>query len=321
MDPVLCMLAPGEFISGETMSESLGVTRAAVWKRIRLLQEDGWPIVSGGKRGYRLEDHDRLEPEMWQPRLNTLEIGRGLIRYEHTLSSTNTSLKHMSIEGAPSGSVCLCERQTDGYGRLNRTWESAPGVGLWVSVMLRPSLPPSRAHLLTFCAALAMADAVAETCDFQPGIKWPNDLVYKGKKLCGILLEAFTDMDRLRSVIIGTGLNVLPGAVPESLKDSAGCVADFAAPPKRRDILVKYLEALERWTALAETEGAAPVIAEAGKRCVTIGQQVRVIGEQTFTGLATGLDESGVLLVRDEKGDTRMVLSGDVSVRGIMGYA
>ena len=320
MDPVLTMLASGDYVSGERISEALGGTRAAVWKRIRILQDDGWPIVSGGKRGYRLDDHDRLEPETWAGSLHTRYVGRREIRYVHTVDSTNTMMKRMAIDGAPSGSLCLCEQQTAGRGRLDRVWESAPGVGLWLSVMLRPDVMPADAHLLTFCAALAMSDAVAATCDFQPGIKWPNDLVYRGKKLCGILLEVATDMDRIRSVTIGTGLNVLPGAVPEHLREQAGCVADFCAPPRRREILTRYLEALEAWTDRLEAEGAPPIVEGISRRCVTLGQQVRVIGPQTFTGLATGLDESGLLIVRDEAGANRRVMAGDVSVRGIMGY-
>ena len=321
MDPVLCMLSSGEYISGERISETLGVTRAAVWKRIRGLQEDGWPIVSGGRRGYRLGDHDRLEPETWQGSLTTRAVGRGTVHYERTLVSTNATIKHLLIDGAPSGTVCLCEEQTGGRGRMNRVWESPPGVGLWVSVGLKVGITPSWAQLMTFCAALAMSDALAETCDLQVGVKWPNDLVFRGKKLCGILLEASTDMDSIRWVVVGTGLNVLPGSVPAALREQAGCVAEFADPPPRRVILAHYLQALERWTGVLEQEGPEPIVRAVTDRCVTLGQQVMVVGPDTFTGLAVGIDKSGVLMVRDETGGNRMVLAGDVSVRGIMGYA
>ena len=320
MEPILQMLSSGDFVSGERMSEALGITRAAIWKRIKTLQDDGWPIISGGKRGYRLGEHDRLEPETWLGMLRTHTVGRGEVHYEHTLTSTNTVTKQMSMAGAPAGTVCLCEQQTAGRGRLGRVWESAPGVGLWVSVMMRPSLPPSNAHLITFCAALAVSDALDEVCGFQPGIKWPNDLVFKGKKICGILLEVSTDMDHINSVTVGTGLNVWPGAIPEGLRQQAGCVADFGTFPNRRSILVSYLEAFERWTDALEAEGPSAVIPAVSARCVTIGQQVSVSGAQAMTGLAVGLDPSGVLLVRDTAGQTHMVLAGDVSVRGIMGY-
>ena len=302
------------------MSDALGITRAAVWKRIKSLQDAGWPIVSGGKRGYCLGEHDRLEPETWQGMLTTHSIGKGEVHFEETMASTNTVIKQLSMAGAPAGTVCLCEQQTAGRGRLGRVWESAPGVGLWVSILMRPSIAPSCAHLMTFCAALAMSDAVDEVCGFQPGIKWPNDLVFRGKKLCGILLEVSTDMDHINSVTVGAGLNVWPGAVPESLREQAGCVADFGKVPSRRALLVRYLEAFERWTDALEAGGPSAIIPAVSARCVTIGQQVSVSGAQAMTGLAVGLDETGVLLVRDTAGQTRMVLAGDVSVRGIMGY-
>ena len=320
MEPILQLLAPGDYVSGERMSETLGITRAAIWKRVKALQEAGWPIESGGKRGYRLGEHDRLDPETWLGSLTTHTVGKGEVRYEYTLPSTNLIIKQLSMAGAAPGAVCLCEQQTAGRGRMDRVWESRPGVGLWVSILMRPRIPPSNAHLMTFCAALAMSDAVHDVCGFQPGIKWPNDLVFRGKKLCGILLEAATDMDHIRSVTAGTGLNVWPGAVPEALRDRAGCVADFGKPPSRRAILVRYLEAFERWTDALEAGGPSALIPEVSARCVTLGQQVSVTGAQTLTGLAVGLDDSGTLLVRDPGGEVRMILSGDVSVRGIMGY-
>ena len=323
MEPILSLLAAGDYVSGEKISASLGVTRAAVWKRIRALQEAGWPIESGGKRGYRLGAHDRLEPETWQPLLRTRVIGRSPAHYETVLSSTNTVLKQISLESAADGTVCLCEQQTAGRGRLDRVWESPPGVGLWVSVLLKdPGIQPSHAHTLTFCGALAMSDAVEACCGFAPGIKWPNDLVYRGKKICGILLEASTQMDRINKVVIGTGLNVKPGAVPEALRAQAGCTEEFGRPCPRREILAAYLEALERWTDRLRAEGSAAVVRAVSERCVTLGQRVSVTGvDRQFSGLAVSLDESGVLMVRDEDGAERMVLAGDVSIRGLNGYA
>lgn len=315
------ILASGADVSGEAISAEWGVTRAAVWKRVKALQADGWPIESRGKRGYRLADNDRLEPCLWQPALRTLSVGRGEVRYAREMTSTNTVLKQMAAAGAPHGSVCLCERQTAGRGRLGREWISVPGAGLWQSVLLRPNLQPLYAPLLTYCAALAMSDALRETAGLETGIKWPNDLVAGGKKLCGILLECSMEPDRVECVVIGTGLNVLPEAVPEDLRHQAACVADFRTPPKRRDILVRYLEALEHWMRLLETEGFTPVRNTLASRCVTLGQVVRIQGVRNFVGVAEGIDAAGALLVRVENGRLQRVLAGDVSVRGVMGYA
>lgn len=323
MDEVLRMLSGGDFVSGETISAALGVTRAAIWKRIRQLQADGWPIESGGKRGYRLGSHDRLEPEAWQDALTARVMGRGEVRYAHTMDSTNTALKHMALEGAPAGSLCLCEEQTAGRGRLGRSWVSPPGAGLWQSLLLRPDLPPERAPLLTFCAALAMSDALRKTAGIDARIKWPNDLVCGGKKICGILLEAAMEAERVDWVVIGVGLNVRPEAVPPDLTDRAACVADFcSAPPARRTVLRAYLAGMEAWSQAVERDGFGALREALRARCVTLGSPVRVAAPaETFTAVAEDIDDAGALLVRTQDGELRRVLAGDVSVRGVMGYA
>ena len=315
------LLSDGGYVSGEEISAELGISRAAVWKRIRQLQEAGWPIVSGGKRGYRLDDNDRLDPPLWLPGLSARTIGRGEIRCEDTLDSTNAELKRMALAGAPHGSVCLCEEQTAGKGRLNRSWESVRGAGLWFSVLLRPALQPESAPLITLCAALSMTEAIRETTGVSVGIKWPNDLICEGKKLCGILLEMSAEPDRIEYVVVGIGLNTLPAAVPESLRGQAACLADFTVPPKRRVLLARCLEALERLMDAVEREGWAGIADAYRRQCVTLGRQVRVVGADSFIGTAEALDETGALLVRDTSGTLRRVLAGDVSVRGLMGYA
>ena len=314
------ILAAGADVSGEAISAEWGMTRAAVWKRVKALQAEGWPIESRGKRGYRLAENDRLDPVLWQHALQTRALGRGTVCFAQELTSTNTVLKQMGAEGAPHGSLCLCETQTAGRGRLGRAWVSAPGAGLWQSVLLRPDVPPLKAPMLTYCAALAMADALAETAGLSAGIKWPNDLVADGKKLCGILLECSMEPDRVDFVVVGVGLNVLPAAVPEDLRHQAACVADFGAVPKRREILLHYLAALERWTDRLEEKGLAGVRESVRQRCVTLGRTVRVQGAQNFTGVAEDIDADGALVVRCENGRLQRVMAGDVSVRGVMGY-
>ncbi|MBR3495016.1 MAG: biotin--[Clostridia bacterium] len=320
MADLLGLLAGGGFVSGERLSRELGVTRAAVWKQIHALQDAGWPIESGGKRGYRLGACDRLEPELWRGSLTTAALGRDTVWYREETDSTNRQLKLLAAEGAPHGSLCLCERQTAGRGRMGRVWQSPAGVGLWQSVLLRPSLPPERAALITFCAALAMADAVEESCGLPLDIKWPNDLLCRGKKVCGILLEMSAEPDRLEYVVAGVGLNVLPGSVPEELRGQAACLAEFCEPAPRREILCRYLACLEGWLERLETGGWEAVAGSYKARCVTLGRAVRVSGGQTMTGTAEDLDGQGCLLVRDERGELRRVFAGDVSVRGVMGY-
>ena len=321
MNDILAMLSGGDYVSGEKISQELGISRAAVWKRIAQLREDGWQIEAAGRRGYRLVPGDSLNPIFWTSHLTTRYIGRSINHYDHTITSSNTLVKQMAVQGAPSGSLCLCECQTAGKGRLGRAWTVPAGQGLLMSVLLRPKLPPKNAPLITLATAMAMAHAVRETTGIDAQIKWPNDLVFSGKKLCGILLEISADLDQIEYVVVGTGLNVLHGAYPPELADRAAALEEFATPPMRRDIVVHYLKALEDNVTLLEEHGFPGIQEQYRRHCCTLGSKVHVIGtEIDFIGTAEDIDETGALLVRDEGGVLRRVLSGDVSVRGVMGY-
>ncbi|MBE5797681.1 MAG: biotin--[acetyl-CoA-carboxylase] ligase [Clostridiales bacterium] len=264
--------------------------------------------------------HDLLSAA-WQPLLTTRAVGRGDNCVEHTLTSTNTVLKELARNGARHGSVCLCECQTGGRGRLGRAWSSPEGRGIWCSVLLRPEMPAERAPLITFCAALAVTRAVRRLCGLEVRIKWPNDVVLDGRKLCGVLLEMGFDVHGGMFVIVGTGLNVRRGAYPPELSDRAIALEEVCAPPERGELIAAYLSELE--LALTEVEKSGlPGIAEAYRELsCTLGSEVQVIGtEERFTGVAEEIDQSGALLVRDADGELRRVLAGDVSVRGMMGY-
>ena len=265
-------------------------------------------------------EEDRLEPSRWQQHLTTRALGRGEVCFMQQVDSTNSQLKRMAAEGAPHGSLCLCEEQTAGRGRLGRTWISRTGTGLWQSVLLRPSLPPERAPLFTFCAALAMADAIRAAAGLDAGIKWPNDLVIAGRKVCGILLEMSAKPGQIEYIIIGAGLNVRRDAVPPELAGQAASLEDFTDPPPRHSILTAYLASLEALTDAMEHGGWEAVSGMYNERCITIGSRVRVSGAVECTGIAESVDQDGALLVLDDSGNRHRVLSGDVSVRGVMGY-
>lgn len=264
-----------------------------------------------------------LLPDHWTPLLTTRALGRAVNHYEHTLTSTNLVLKEMAKQGAPHGSLCLCECQTAGRGRMDRSWSSPEGQGIWLSVLLRPALKPSQAPLMTFACALAMAKAVRVVAGADARIKWPNDLVAKGRKLCGILLEMGFDAQGL-SVVAGTGLNVRRGAYPPELADRAisieECIQECAALPDRGAIIAAYLRALEEAVSAIEQDGFPGIAAAYRAQSVTLGSPVRVIGAVELTGTAEDIDASGALLVRTADGTLHRVLAGDVSVRGVMGY-
>ena len=321
MKSVLEMLAGGDFVSGEKISRELGVSRVAVWKRISALREQGWQIESGGKRGYRLNAGDSLDPALWAGGLTTSRLGRGENRYEKEVTSTNTVIKEMALAGAPDGSVCVAESQTAGKGRLGRSWSAPAGKGLWVSVLLQPRLQPACAPFITLCAAMAMARAVQETAGVDVKIKWPNDLVADGRKICGILLELSADPDSIEYVVVGTGLNVHPGAYPPELEGRAASVGELAdETPLRREILSRYLTALEELVERLEREDFGSLAAEYREQSCTLGQEVQVSGAVELTGVADAIDTTGALIVRTADGERHRLLSGDVSVRGVMGY-
>lgn len=320
MNHILEMLCSGDYVSGEEMSRKLNMTRAAVWKRIEALREEGWDIESGGKKGYHLDAGDRIDPVLWENGLQTYELGRQTNRYAYSLDSTNRQVKQMAIEGCAHGSLSLCEEQTAGRGRLGRNWFSGPGVGLWHSLLLRPRLKPSEAPLVTFACACAMAEALEKLGVKGVCIKWPNDLILQGKKICGILNEVSCDMDQIEYLVLGVGLNVRKGAVPEALAEKAGCIEDFYDPPLRRTILSAYLLEMERIMKRIEETGFDGLEQEYRVRSCTLGRKVQVIGTQTFEGTARDMDAAGALLVEDDQGVLHRVLAGDVSVRGVMGY-
>ena len=260
-----------------------------------------------------------LTPASWTPLLHTRALGRSINHYEHTLTSTNLVLKDMARQGAPHGSLCLCECQTAGRGRMDRTWSSPEGQGVWLSVLLRPQMPAENAPLITFCCALAMAKAVRRCTSLDARIKWPNDLVLRGKKLCGILLEMGFDAQGYY-VVAGTGLNVRRGAYPPELAERATSIEEWADVPDRGAIVAAYLAALEEALSAVEAQGFAGIAKDFRRECITLGSPVHVLGTDcTFTGVAEDVDDTGALLVRTEDG-LRRVLAGDVSVRGVMGY-
>lgn len=320
MRRILEMLCKSEYMSGEDMSRELGMTRAAVWKKIEALRLEGWNIESAGKRGYHLDAGDRIDPVLWEHSLKTEILGRQTNFYAYSLDSTNRQVKQMAMEGCAGGSLALCEEQTAGKGRLGRKWVSGPGVGLWHSLLLRPELKPAQAPLVTFACACAMVLALEKQGITGVRIKWPNDLILSGKKICGILNEVSCDMDQIEYLVLGVGLNVRKGSVPEELNDRAGCLEDFCLPPRRRDILAGYLLEMETILRQLELDGFEGMEKNYRDRSCTLGSRVRVIGSETFEGTAKDMDEIGALLVEDEEGIVRRVLAGDVSVRGVMGY-
>lgn len=301
----------GAYISGEEIARTLDVSRSAIWKKIKELEEIGYGIEAVPHLGYRLTSlPTRLVPEEIRFGLNTRTLGQRIFVFPST-DSTNRVALDMGRKGAPHGQAILAEAQTSGRGRLGRAWTSPAGKGIYLSVILRPNLDLSQVSKLTLAAAVAAAETLESAKIKNVQIKWPNDLLIKGRKVCGILTEMVAEADRVECVVLGIGINVNTAAsdLPShatSLKLEAGKDLD------RNALTAALLNNLE--TRLAQVEGLAweKTRAAWNRRSAVKGKQVKVTTlNQAVVGTAQGIDPSGALLVKTREG-VKKVYSGDV---------
>lgn len=260
--------------------------------------------------------------------LDTRWAGRGMVDYAPEIPSTNTRLKEMLRDGAPKGSLALCDLQTAGRGRMQRPWVVGRGEALTFSLLLKPALPVEQMQLCTLATALAVAQAVRDASPgLTPKVKWPNDVVLGGRKCVGILSEL--ELSPSPAVVMGVGINVNQTAFPPELEQTATSLLlearrenEGAKPFDLRSLLRAVLRREEDMIGRLEAGGFAALRPIYLERSATLGRRVRVLeANGSFIGLAEAVDDTGALLVREEKGEPRRVLCGDVSVRGLMGYA
>ena len=306
-----------EFVSGQQISEQLGISRTAVWKHIRVLKQRGYVIESYTKKGYCLrEAPELLSEQAIEEGLSTKVVGRHIV-YRERVDSTNNVAKKLGDEGAPEGTLVVAEEQTGGRGRLTRSFLSPFAKGVWFSLILRPNIPPMEVSKMTLLAAVAVARAIRHHGLTDCGIKWPNDILVKGRKMVGILTELNGSAEKVNYIIMGIGVNT--GITAEDLpKDLQSIVTSFA----REGVRVSRLALLE--TLLKEIEGLyqtvcrdgfAPVLAEWRALSCMLGQDVTVTSiDKTFSGKAVDIDENGNLLVATPEG-VEVVMAGDIHVR------
>lgn len=307
-----------DYVSGEEMCQSLNISRTSVWKYVSALRGEGYEIEARSRLGYRLVGTpDLLLPDEVVSGLDTLFCGQ-VYHHHLSLSSTNSTAQELARAGALEGTVVLAEEQTGGRGRLSRIWISPPG-GLWFSVVLRPNVLPMRAPEITFLAAVACVQALGRYPGLDVGIKWPNDLVWRDRKLGGILTELSGEFDRINHVVLGIGINVNLGLqdFPSGLRAVTTSVSTITGfPVSRRRLLRELLTSLEHWYRIWLAEGFAPVV-EAWKRLhCWLDRPVRVVNvEGEWTGTAVGIDDDGALLLRTDDGLTKRIIAGDVLLR------
>ncbi|MCC6233613.1 MAG: biotin--[acetyl-CoA-carboxylase] ligase [Verrucomicrobiales bacterium] len=317
---ILTSLRAAPWISGADLSIRLGVTRAAIWARIEELRRTGYQIEASPHSGYRLlACPDCIHADDLHSRLGAVRvIGRDIRVFQET-TSTSDVLERLARDGVPEGMVVFAETQTRGRGRLGRTWISPSGRGLWFSVLLRPQLRPQAVTRMTVAAAVALSRAIRSELPLRPEIKWPNDLMIHGQKIAGVLTEMSAELDSVRHVGLGIGVNVnqAENEFPPELREAAtslrlalGRTVDRAALASAmlRELDTVYTEVVE---------GRFPAIcSEWSEECTTLGRMVSVgTGPRTITGRAEALDEEGALLVRTDHGRLERVIGGDVTLQ------
>jgi len=307
---------PGQYISGQKLSELLKVSRTAVWKQIRKLEAAGYEFEASSKLGYKLVgEPEQLNIEELKQLMETCRFGQ-LIQYYDKVGTTQIIAREAAEAGAAEGTLVIAEQQLEGRGRMGRSWLSPPSKGIWMSMVLRPSVPIHFAPQLTLLTAVALCQALRQTTKLPIGIKWPNDLLFEGRKISGILLESVAEEERLKYIIAGVGISVnleesdydpelLSKAV--SLRMAAGCKLNRSA------IIAAFLQQWEQLYDQYHAEGFGPVMALWEQYAVSIGKPAQLITPQgIIIGTPIGLHESGAIRVKLDDGTVKAVFSAEM---------
>ena len=306
-------------VSGAELSQRLGISRAAVWARIDDLRKLGYDIDASPHAGYRfLSAPDRLYADDLSWRLPKGQIiGRDIRVFEQT-TSTNDVIEKLARGGVKEGAVVFAEAQTDGRGRLGRKWMSPARKGLWFSVLLRPELRPAAATQLTVAAATALRAAIERQAELPAEIKWPNDILVSGKKVAGILTELSAELDRIKYVLVGIGVdvNMNAGDFPGELRNRATSLKiELGKPVGRTELAAAILRELDREYGRVLAGDFASVASDWEQHCTTLGQRLVIsLGDRRVCGRAEALGEDGALLLRTEHGHLERIVGGDVAL-------
>lgn len=304
----------GEFISGEDISEKLKISRAAIWKHIEQLRKEGYDIVGEPHVGYRLiGTPDKLIAEEVSYRLGTKVMGKNIHSYE-TTDSTMDIAHRLAQSGSPEGTAIFSEGQAKGRGRLGREWSSPKGKGTYLSLILRPKISPTHASKITLMSAIAVATAIRKITDLPALIKWPNDILVNGHKVCGILTEMSAEVNTVKYVVIGIGINV--NTDKEHLpKGAASLRSELGEAVSRVELTKELLREMEHQYHLFKEKGFEHIITEWRNLSYMLGERVRVLcQDKKIEGYAVDLDLNGALVIRLDSGFTEKVTAGDVLI-------
>ena len=308
----------GTFFSGEEIARTLQVSRAAVWKAVNALREDGYTIDAATNKGYRLSpDSDILSPQgirrFLKPEYRDLDL-----TVLPTAPSTNALVREKANQGRPEGCIIIACEQTDGRGRYGRQFFSPVDSGVYLSLLLRPTAySPQQATCLTAAAAAAMCQAIEAVTGQQPGIKWVNDIFLHGKKVCGILTEAAVGLETgtLNYMVLGAGVNLYPPAegFPEEIQSIAGSVLERSCPEAKNRLVGEFLNRF--WDFYSHPECRA-YLEDYRARSLAVGRNVTVLSAgKAVSAYAYGIDDDFRLLVRYENGDTEALSYGEIRIQ------
>ncbi len=303
-----------DYLSGDQISKHLGITRQGLWKHIQELKDSGYEIIAVPHLGYRLEScPDRLFAFEVARSLNTKLVGRK-IHYFDYLSSTMDLAMQLGLQGAVGGTLVLAESQTKGRGRLGRDWFSPKYKGIYLSLILRPKIPPAACPILTLMSAVSICEAVKTVTGLEAQIKWPNDVLIQNKKISGILTEMNAEMDKVNFVVIGIGLNV--NNDKKSLVAQATSLKEEQSQElSRLVILQELLRSIEINYFLLEAKGSQEIIDKWRNFTLTLGKRVKIYYQnKQIEGQAIDIDTDGALLIRKDSGLIQKVACGDINL-------
>jgi BirA family biotin operon repressor/biotin-[acetyl-CoA-carboxylase] ligase len=318
IDALLSLLSENTtiVISGAQIAKEIGVRRQTVWRWIETLRAAGVKVKGHPRTGYHIERAaDVLAPKLLVRGLRGTPFAKHVFHF-FKMDSTNTAAMRLGEEGEAHGTVVVAEEQTSGRGRAGHSWHSEKATGIYVSILLRPQISPMLAPALTLVGGLAAYDAVAEESGLRPDIRWPNDVLLKGKKVCGILTEMQAEPDRMHFAVIGIGINVNQPKMPNDLASIATSMRmETGRVHSRLEVLARLLRHLDRYYNQFIAEGAAPILRRfAEVSSYFEGKRVRISTSiDNFMGTTAGLEPMGILRVKRDDGKIESVISGTVA--------
>nr|WP_297394969.1 biotin--[acetyl-CoA-carboxylase] ligase [uncultured Peptostreptococcus sp.] len=309
-----------KYISGEYISDILGLSRASIWKHIKALKSEGFDIESKSGHGYRLHEQEKRGMNSYEikHKLKTSYMGQE-VYYFDSIDSTNIYANTIANK-VPEGSVVVAKEQTQGKGRSGKVWVSDQDQGIYFSTILKPSIPITRASFLTQVAGAALATSL-EKLGIPCQIKWPNDLVLNGKKIAGILTEMRAEIESISYIVVGIGVNVGPKTFDQSIANVATSLANEGYEVSELDLIRGFFLDFEDFYEDFKNKDYRRILDILKDKSAVLGKEIYVIRDgQKEKVFAENIDEYGNLIVRNELGFLEEVFTGEISIRGLDSY-